>query len=49
MEVKMTGNFKVIIPQTQMCHVFLNDIFQKEYHRQKSQANKQLCSVLQNQ
>jgi len=34
-----------------MCHEFLKDIFQKEYHRQKKkgQANKEVCSVLQKQ
>ena len=33
--------FKAIIPQTKMCHDFLKDIFQKEYHRQKKRPGHQ--------
>jgi hypothetical protein len=46
--VKVSGNFKAIIPQTKMCRALLKDIFQKEYHttdRKKGQANKEVCSV----
>jgi len=32
MEVKESGNFKAIIPQTKMCRDYLKDIFQNEYH-----------------
>jgi len=51
MEVKVSGNFKAIIPRTKMCRDFLKDISRKEYHGQKKkgQANKQVCSVLQKQ
>jgi hypothetical protein len=50
MEVRVSGNFKAIIPQTKMCRVFLKDIFQKEYNRQKKfQAIKEVCSELQKQ
>jgi len=35
---RVSGNFKAIIPQTKMCHDFLKDIFQKEYHQQKKKA-----------
>jgi predicted nucleic acid-binding Zn ribbon protein len=50
MEVKLSGIFKAIIPQTQMCRDLFTDIFQKEYHRQKKfQANEEACSVLQKQ
>jgi hypothetical protein len=50
MEVKVSGIFKAIIPQTKMCRELLKDTFQKEYHRQKKgQANEEVCSVLQKQ
>jgi len=49
MQVEVSGNFKVIIPQTKMCRDLLKDIFQKECHRpKKGQAIKEMCSVLQN-
>jgi len=38
---RVSGNFKAIIPQTKMCHDFLKDIFQKEYHRQKKRPGQQ--------
>ena len=41
MEVKVSGNFKAIIPRTKMCRDFLKDIFQKEYHRQKKRPGQQ--------
>jgi len=41
MEMKMSSNFKAIIPRTKMCHDFLKDIFQKEYHRQKKSPGQQ--------
>jgi len=41
MEVKVSENFKAIIPQTKMCRDFLNDIFQKEYHQQKKRPGQQ--------
>ena len=40
-EVKVSGNFKVIIPQTKMCCDFLKDIFQKEYHQLKKRPGQQ--------
>ena len=50
MELEVSGNFKAIIPQTQMWSDFLKDIFQKEYHRQKKgQAKRNVFSVLQKQ
>jgi hypothetical protein len=41
MEVKVSGNFKAIIPQTKMCRDLLKDIFPKEYHRQKRRPGQQ--------
>jgi len=41
MEVKVSGNFKAIIPRTKMCRNFLKDIFQKEYHRQNKRPGQQ--------
>jgi hypothetical protein len=41
MEVKLSGIFKVIIPQTKMCRDLLKDIFPKEYHRQKKRPDQQ--------
>jgi len=41
MEVEVSGNFKVIIPQTKMYRDFLKDIFHKEYHRQKKRPGQQ--------
>ena len=50
MEVKVSGNFKAIIPQTKMCRDFLKDIFQEEFQGdKKGQANKEVCNVLQKQ
>ena len=47
MKVKVSGNFKAIIPQTKMCRALLKDIFQKNStDRKKGQANKEVCSVL---
>jgi len=44
--VKVSGNFKAIIPQTKMCCDLLKDIFQKEYHQQKKKARpKKRCVV----
>ena len=40
-KVKVSGNFKAIIPQTKMCRDLLKDIFQKEYHRQKKRPGQQ--------
>jgi len=41
MEVKVTGNFKAIIPPTKMCPDVLKDIFQKEYHPHKKRPGQQ--------
>jgi len=41
MEMKVSGYFKAIIPETKMCRDFLKDIFQKEYHRQKKRPGQQ--------
>jgi hypothetical protein len=31
-KMRVSGNFKAILPQTKMCRALLKDIFQKEYH-----------------
>jgi len=50
MQVEVSGNFKANIAQTKKCRDLLKGIFQKEYHRQKkSQANGEVCIVLQKQ
>jgi len=45
MEVKVSGNFKAIIPQTKMCRDLLKDVFQKKYHRQKKRSATKRCVV----
>jgi hypothetical protein len=40
MEVKVSGIFKAIIPQTKMFRVLLKDIFQKEYHPKKKKKKR---------
>jgi len=41
MQVDVSGNFKAIIVQTEMCRDLLKGIFQKEYHRQKKMPGQQ--------
>jgi len=42
-KVKVSGNFKAIIPQTKMCRDLMKDIFQKEYRQKKTTKRCVMC------
>jgi hypothetical protein len=41
MDVKVSGNFKAIIPQTKICRDMEKNVFLKEYRQQKRSPSLQ--------